>query len=109
MNPADRLTNLNRKLNDLLMSRRLAADSERTGVVELGDFGLRCERLANFAGQSVAELGAANAVFRYLFDLMQVQRATGHFDYFRSPEERQDFLQKLNQFFIEQDTIVGRQ
>jgi hypothetical protein len=59
MNPADRLINLNRKLNDLLMSRRLAADSERTGVVELADFGLRCERLANFAGQSVAELGAA--------------------------------------------------
>jgi len=58
MNPADRLTNLNRKLNDLLMSRRLSADSERTGVVELADFGLRCEKLADFAGQSVVELAA---------------------------------------------------
>jgi len=54
----------------------------------------------------VAELGAANAVFRYLNDLMQVQRATGHFDYFRSPQERQDFLLRLAQFYQEKGVVV---
>jgi outer membrane protein TolC len=54
----------------------------------------------------VAELSAANAVFRYLSDLMQAQRATGHFDYFRSPQERQDFLLRLDKFYRENGVVV---
>lgn len=38
-NPEWRLRNLHRRLRDLLMSHRLSADPERTGVVELLDFG----------------------------------------------------------------------
>ena len=57
--PTDRLTNVRRKLNDLLLSRRLAGDPERTGVVDLRDFGKRSEALADFAGASVVELAAA--------------------------------------------------
>jgi len=41
------------------MSHRLAADPERTGVVELLDFGKKANELADFAAQSVAELQGA--------------------------------------------------
>jgi len=61
VNPEYRLRNLRRELRDLLMGRRLAADPE-SGVVELADFGKRCEKLADFAGQSVAELAAGGSV-----------------------------------------------
>ena len=47
----------------------------------------------------VAELVAANSIFDYLIDLMSVQRAVGKFDYYRSPEDRQDFLDRLDAFF----------
>jgi hypothetical protein len=61
VNPEYRLRNLRRELRDLLMGRRLAADPESTGVVELADFGKRCETLADLAGQSVAELAAGGS------------------------------------------------
>ncbi|MHC5049089.1 MAG: hypothetical protein ACYTGK_00585 [Planctomycetota bacterium] len=57
VNPEYRLRNLRRELRDLLMGRRLAADPE-SGIVELADFGKRCETLADLAGQSVVELAA---------------------------------------------------
>jgi len=56
----------------------------------------------------VAQLGEANAVYKYLYDLMLVQRATGRFDYFRSAEERSDFLQRLDRFFRQKGVIVSR-
>jgi hypothetical protein len=55
-NPEWRLRNLHRRLRDLLMSHRLSADPERTGVVELRDFGKAANDLADFAGQSVKEM-----------------------------------------------------
>ena len=58
VNPEYRLRNLRREMRDLLMGRRLSADPESTGVTELADFGKRCEKLADFAGQSVVELAA---------------------------------------------------
>ncbi len=54
----------------------------------------------------VAELGAANAVFQYLADLMAVQRAVGRFDYFRSPEESQDYLNRLRTFYEQRGVAV---
>jgi len=54
--PEYRLRNLARRLRDLLMSRRLSADPERTGIVELADFGRRCDELGRFAGESATEL-----------------------------------------------------
>ncbi len=47
----------------------------------------------------VADLAAANTVFDYLTDLMGTQRAVGRFDYYRSPDDRQMFLDELRNFF----------
>ncbi|UCF36009.1 MAG: TolC family protein [Acidobacteriota bacterium] len=47
----------------------------------------------------VADLTAASAVYTYLIDFMGVQRASGRFDYYRSPAERQEFLSLLNAFY----------
>lgn len=55
--PEYRLRSLQRKLGDLLMGRRLAADSESTGIVDLSDYGRRLTDFAGFCAQSVAELG----------------------------------------------------
>ncbi len=49
----------------------------------------------------VADLRAANAVYDFLIDLMNVQRAVGRFDYYRAPEDQQAFLGRLTQFFRE--------
>ena len=54
----------------------------------------------------VADLIAANAVFDYLVELMGLQRAIGRFDYYRSPEERQEFLSRLAAFFQERSVPV---
>jgi len=56
VNPEYRLLNLKRRLTDLLMSRRLSARSEETGVVELGDFGKKCDDLARFCAESLEEM-----------------------------------------------------
>ncbi len=61
VNAEYRLLNIKRKLRDLLMGQRLSADPERTGVVSLGDFGLKCDKLAAFAGESVAELASVRS------------------------------------------------
>jgi outer membrane protein TolC len=46
-----------------------------------------------------ARLAAADAGYAYLIDLMGVQRAVGNFDYYRSSQERQAFLSRLEQFY----------
>ncbi|MFI5402772.1 MAG: hypothetical protein ACHQ1G_07545 [Planctomycetota bacterium] len=58
-NPEWRLRNLHRRLRDLLMSHRLSADPERTGIVELSDFGKNANGLADFAAESVKEMEGA--------------------------------------------------
>jgi hypothetical protein len=55
-NPEWRLRNLHRRLRDVLMGHRLSADPERTGVVELSDFGKAANELADFASASVKEM-----------------------------------------------------
>ena len=49
----------------------------------------------------VAEQVAANAVYDFLIDLMNVQRAAGEFDLFRTAEERNDFFNRVDAFFAE--------
>lgn len=49
----------------------------------------------------VAELGAASSVYAFLIDLMELQRATGGFDFFLTPEQREDFFQRMEAFFAE--------
>jgi outer membrane protein len=47
----------------------------------------------------VANLGAANAVYDFLIDLMEVERATGQFEFFLSPEERKSVIKRLEDYF----------
>ncbi len=47
----------------------------------------------------VAEEDAQNAVYNFLIDLMNVQRATGQFDFFLSREQREVWFQRLGAFF----------
>ena len=71
----------------------LVSDSYAAGVVDI----LRLLDAQNFALE--ADLVAANSIYGYLLDLMAAQRAVGRFDYYRSPQERQDFLNELGVFF----------
>ncbi len=55
-----------------------------------------------------AELRAANAVFDYLIDQTGVQRAVGRFDYYRSAQDRQEFLNRLDGYFRQAGYPVKR-
>lgn len=48
-----------------------------------------------------AELNAANAVYDFLIDLMNVQRAVGKFDFFTTAEERMEWFRELEEFYLE--------
>ncbi|SEA27025.1 Outer membrane protein TolC [Desulfuromusa kysingii] len=49
----------------------------------------------------VAEQTASNAVYNFLIDLMEAERATGRFDFFVSEQERQAWFDRLATFFAE--------
>lgn len=46
-----------------------------------------------------SEEAAANAVYDFLVDLMKVERAAGQFGFFRTPEERDAFVRRLDEFY----------
>ena len=46
-----------------------------------------------------AKLNAANSVYNFLIDLMNVQRAAGKFDFFTSPAEREQWFRMLEEFY----------
>lgn len=48
----------------------------------------------------VADLGAANAVYDYVLALLFVDRETSHFRNLDTPEARQDFARRLNEFVL---------
>ncbi len=56
----------------------------------------------------VAEEDAQNSVYRFLIDLMDVQRATGQFDFFMSRAEREAWFQRLEAFFEKRGVRPGR-
>ena len=47
----------------------------------------------------VAELDAANAVYDFLIDMMEVGRAVGRFSVLMSGEERDAFFRRLDAYF----------
>lgn len=47
----------------------------------------------------VAEQAASTAIYDFLIDLMEVERAVGQYYFFANPTEFQDFLQRLEAFF----------
>ena len=52
---------------------------------------------------------ASNAVYDFLIDMMNVERAAGRFDFFTSADQREAFFQRLEQFFQERGvTPAGR-
>ena len=46
-----------------------------------------------------AEQVAANAVYDFLLDMMEMERSTGRFEFFMSEEEGQAFLERMKAFF----------
>ncbi len=80
----------------------LISDSYSEGVVDI-------LRLLDAQNQAlVAELLGANAIFDYLLDLMVVQRGVGKFDYYRSLQDRQAFLDRLARYFQNQGFVIRR-
>jgi outer membrane protein len=71
----------------------LVTDSYSRGVVSIIDL-LDAQNAA-----LSADLNAANAVYNFLIDLMNVQRASGKFDFFTSPEERNEWFRMLDEFY----------
>ena len=47
----------------------------------------------------VSEAAAANAVYDFLLDLMELQRATNAFDFFRSEAGREAWFERLEAYF----------
>ncbi len=73
----------------------LVTDSYSRGVVSIIDL-LDAQNAA-----LSADLNAANAVYNFLIDLMNVQRAAGKFDFFTSPEDREEWFRMLDEFYKE--------
>ena len=46
-----------------------------------------------------AGLSAANGVYAFLLDLMSAERAVGEFSFFRTAEDRQSFVERLEAFY----------
>ncbi|NNG15463.1 MAG: TolC family protein, partial [Gemmatimonadales bacterium] len=71
----------------------LVTDAYGRGVVSVTDL-LDAQNAA-----LVADLGAANATYDFLIDLMQTERAAGNFDFFLTAEEREAYFERLEAFF----------
>ncbi len=47
-----------------------------------------------------SDLGAANAVYEFLIDLMDVERAVGRYSFFMDDAEIDDLLNRLDAYFV---------
>ena len=66
-------------------------------------------RLLDAQNQALlADLSAANSVYDFLIDLMEVERAAGRFDFFVAPGEQQEFFRRLETFYEEQGMEVRK-
>jgi outer membrane protein TolC len=78
----------------------LVLDGYREGVVSILDvLDAQTESLN-------ASLDAANSVYLYLIDLMEVQRAVGQIDFFVSEDGRRQWFSKLDTFFRERGAEI---
>jgi hypothetical protein len=55
----------------------------------------------------VSKLAAANAVYRFLADLMEVERAVGKFGFFLGPAERRRLFKRLDEFSRSREQAAG--
>jgi outer membrane protein TolC len=81
----------------------LVADAYSRGAVSIIDL------LDAQNASLVAEQAAANAVYDFLIDLMEVQRAAGEFDFFRSSADREGWFQRLEAFFQARGVATDQQ
>lgn len=75
-----------------LMSLELVTESYATGRVSIPEL-LDAQNTALAANEA-----ANNAVYNFLIDLMEVQRATNSFDFFLSEAQRDDYFDRLHEF-----------
>jgi outer membrane protein len=54
----------------------------------------------------VTDQVAANAVDDFLIDLMEVERAYGHFNFFSTDERRKAFFERSNQYFMKEGVSI---
>jgi outer membrane protein TolC len=78
-----------------LKSLDLVTDSYVTGAVSITEL-LDAQNAALRAGES-----ASNAVYDFLIDLMEVERAISDFSFFQTHEERDAFYQRVHGYMIE--------
>lgn len=55
-----------------------------------------------------ANLDAANTIYDYLIQLMQMQRAIGQFDFFVSEQGQRNWFERLDTFFRTQDVTIDK-
>jgi len=71
----------------------LVADQYARGLVSIVD-------LLDAQNSSLrADQDAENAVYNFLIDWMDVERAAGRFDFLMTPEQREEYFQRLEEFF----------
>jgi outer membrane protein TolC len=71
----------------------LVTDSYATGVVSIQDL------LDAQNSTLTAKLRAANAIYDFLLDLVEVQRAVGRLEWFRAEENRDAWVQRIRDYF----------
>ncbi|MEZ4601287.1 MAG: TolC family protein [Syntrophotaleaceae bacterium] len=76
----------------------LVTDAYSRGVVSI------IELLDAQNAALVANRVAANAVYNYFIDLMAVQRATGRFDFFLDADQRENWYQRLEEFWRQESS-----
>ena len=81
-------------------TRELVTDAYARGAVSILDL-LDAQNAALITREV-----AANAVYDFLIDLMQMQRAIGQFDFFRTPDNLADFVQRLDDYFRTAGIVV---
>jgi len=79
----------------------LVSDSYERGVVSILDL-LDAQNAA-----LVSDQVAANSVFDFLIDLMEVQRAAVNFDFFLSAADRAAWFERLERFFADSGQTNG--
>jgi len=78
----------------------LVSDAYSRGVVSIIDL-LDAQSTA-----FVAELTEANAVYTFLLDLAETERAVGQFDFFGTPQERDAYFERLGAFGTRQQEEI---
>jgi len=56
-----------------------------------------------------AEQAAANAVYDFLLDMLEMERSTGRFEFFMNNEERQALLERMRAFYAKYGIYEERQ